>query len=647
MARFQYQPHFEPLFSEAATTSSAAQGDSGVVFRTRLLQYAALVAPVLVAATALTVEAAASSGDVPRAPLVTHAISVVGPVSVPLVFDTNWTPVYPDRLDRAKPRLEGFQVEPEFVPDVTNPVTPNSWTPRYPSRHIYRRPVEFPAWAAPSFVPDVTQPVTGIAWKASYPDFARKRTLAAAQRQALAWNTDTPAVVVERGGPNDSGILPRTKLLQYASVVGPVSITAVAGFDPQYLPPSVFPSRVPRKFKYAPYEPLHRVFIVPVEVPVMSWESYTGLEAVPVRRKGIHASRQTAWFFDRFDAPTVESFDPALKRPAAYFPDRIARKRLAEFQPFFWSTHTPAAVAETLVPGAASDSGVLRSPFVTHAVALVGPVWTAAPTPFDPALTPRVSYPSRLVRKFNRAIYVQYQPMFGVEVDVPVMAWEGYTNLYPGRVPARKRSTPPSFFWSTNTPAEAAPFDPALFPRGTYPDRVPSKKLHPSLAPFWWMDRFDAPAPPAFDPQYLPQAYYPARLDRKVTRQQGGRVGPAHVLPPFISEWKPTYPDRLVRTVVRQQAGHFGLSAVVPPLVSEWGPTYPVRTPRRIDQRNLPSGAVAPLVRTYRISLDSGLWTWTGSANTSLRWTGLVGGGTNTRLGFRLIVQDDEEDYFK
>jgi hypothetical protein len=160
------------------------------------------------------------------------------------------------------------------------------------------------------------------------------------------------------------------------------------------------------------------------------------------------------------------------------------------------------------------------------------------------------------------------------------------------------------------------------------------------------MDQFDAPA---FDPQYLPKVFYPDRVWPKkglnVSAQVAFFKDPATEFDPKFYP-QAYFPNRLDRIVSRQTAGQVGPVTIIPPLVTEWGPNYPVIVVRRVDSRNLPSGSVSPLIRNYVLVAETGIYLING-LDAGLFWSGAPGGGTNTRITFRLIVQDDEEDYFK
>jgi hypothetical protein len=732
MARWLYQQFVEPLH-DAGPTATAGVAEWAQPASRPIRAAARSVALLLLASTTFIVlpvaaaDAAAQgdSGTVQPTKVVQYE-SVVGPVSIPAVQELvpdYKVPVYPDRIPRSKQAPEGFTVEPYFVPDVTEPVTANSWTPNYPDRyrrnvfptaqqqtlawdsdksvfasnaalfgdsgqlypnrvvqyatltgptsvpaaafavfwnpvcpdrHTYRRTVEYKPYTQPEFVPDVTQPVAGIEWNPVYPERATRKNVPTAHNRSLFWNTDTPAapVTVQHWAP----IYPDRLVYRRPSDLS-------ASFAPNFVPDvtqpvagvgwnAIYPSRLGRKHRLAAYVWAQPHFGVEVDVPVMSWDGYTNLYPSKVYKKyrlqqvlnpqpldpntftvsaptgdpitfgdsgqingtllvqysfytapvgftppapfdpqyhprgtwpnyvfgkRIHVSEMPSWWMDGFDPPAP--FDSQYS-PRGSYPTVIFRKKIHPSQVPFWSMDrfdAPTSIPpnETVAFG---NTGGIAGSKVIHYTAITGPVNAfndPPPPPFDPQYFPWSVYPNRLYRKYNRGTYQQYQPLFGVIVDVPVMSWESYTSLYPSRLSRVKRVQPV---------LSVIPLDPTTFV-------------------------------PPFDPQYSPRLVFPDRLHRRVLRPLGTSVSPIEP-PPFDSQYKiyPVFPDRLHRKVNRTESGI----------------------------------AVEPFIRNYVLTCDTGVYLINGQ-DAILTWSGLVGGGTNSRITFRLLIQDDDyhEDIFE
>lgn len=574
------------------TTDSATFGDSGFIGALRLSQYESLIGPVSIATTSQFTEwwkPALQDRNVYRR--VADYRAYFAPEFVPDVTQPvraiEWNGTYPNVLLKKTfaTALHQSLAWSGFTPNPANdPSTDVSWKSAYPDRHTYRRSVEFPEPVGPSFVPDVTNLVTANSWEPKYPDRAIRKTLPTALQQALSWSTHTPAPAVDPGSVTfgDSGQIGPQVLLQYSSLFGPTSIPAPA----------------------PPFDPATSI-------------GWNGIYPDLTRsRAGLHSSKQSFWHFDRFAAPTV-----------------------------------------------------IPAPDLTQPV-----------------------YPNRLPAKFRLATYVWAQPMFGVEVDVPVQSWDSYTGLYhyqPQRKPVTQRQT--GFNWSGFTPTPVV-FDPVNAEWvAKFPDKVwPKTGLIIGAQQAFAFDRFQAPTPviapdliqpvypnrlfskyrigdleplhrifvvPVVVPAEVWDSYttlYPSRIDRKSRQQPTGYFSDtlyAGWSTPVVFDPQNypdvTYPDRLDRTVTRQQAGQVGPVVIIPPTIDGWSPIYPVIVVRRVDQRNNVGGTFAPLTRNYILTIGTGVYLISGF-DTSLRWSGQPGGGSNSRITFKFLIQDDEymEDMF-
>jgi hypothetical protein len=409
-----------------------------------------------------------------------------------------------------------------------------------------------------------------------------RKVVLTAHIRALFWNTDTPAAPVTTDSVTfgDSGQIGKSGTLQYQSITGPVSIPAAAApFDPSSgLPYSKYPDRIYRKFRLATYEPLHRVFGVITQTPVMSWESYTALYPSRLHRVNRVQPVSLVRVLDPSTFVEPQPFDPSLF-PRGSFPVAVASKKIhASRIPYWWMDRFDAP---------------------------------AAPA-FDIRHFPRGYYPDTLNRKFRSATYEPDHRVFSVITQTPVMSWEGYTNLYPSRTYRKVRVQPLLPVGSLDPSTFVAPaFDPATLPRVFYPDRISFKPRQHPAAFVSVLDgtTFNSP----LDPVYLSKVNYPNRFPARVLRPLGTTVAPVNPVPPFVTEWQFIGPDYIVRA----------------------------------EPRILPSGAIAPLIRNYILTCDTGIYLINGQ-DANLLWSGLVGGGSNTRITFRLIVQDDDynEDSF-
>jgi len=205
----------------------------------------------------------------------------------------------------------------------------------------------------------------------------------------------------------------------------------------------------------------------------------------------------------------------------------------------------------------------------------------AAPTDWRP------SAPDRVERaKYRLATYSPGQPMFGVEVDVPVMSWTGwFPDLVPGRRPivARTTFTQPIYL------ADVTVLAPASSWKGSQPDRVPGKLgLHASRQQAFGFDRFDAPDTVVVTALSWQRAQ-PDILPRLKRNTESSRyASPAHVpdvtQPVVALSWGPAYPDRIVRVrVAPERFQAFAFDRFDPPgtvAAPDWAwPVYPHAVP--------------------------------------------------------------------
>lgn len=267
--------------------------------------------------------------------------AVSGPVVVPAVVaaPTQFAPVYPDRV-YARPRLSPqiATVAPLHVPDVTQPVTPESWGPEYPDRVVRgRAPVlAGPLWVAPLYVPDVTQSVTALSWRASYPDrLFRVPSVTAASQPT--WTG--PAYVPDTTAPVDAlswrATYPDRLWTRLRSAEA--AWTTWAPRDPDAAPAAPelswrpqFPDRLWRSnpgasSRPAQAAPLH-VPDVTQPVPVLAWRAVAPDRVQRAKLVAVHR----AWFGPERDPGGVVD-DPTQDGSwRAVYPDRIwARSRTA------------------------------------------------------------------------------------------------------------------------------------------------------------------------------------------------------------------------------------------------------------------------------------------------------------------------------
>lgn len=267
---------------------------------------------------------------------------------------------------------------------------------------------------------------------------------------------------------------------------------------------------------------------------------------------------------------------PLARSHQAYTADRFDAPASTTAPDFSWQAIIPARIEP-------------RPPIHPRMVPnVVDPQWRA---PQEPAIFAswRPVYPERPVRKLSIAYTVWAQPHFGVEVDVPVMAWTGWyldppvtrrdrpaqtgastttppfvadvtvsspVSSWQGVYPATVRRTPPT---TTTTPevgplaiADVTDTSPTLGARAIYPDAVaPVKGLGAAQRAFVLDARWTTPtlaAAPA-----LAQPVYPDRVyGRPVPTSHPDWRAPEYILdvtvPAPTLSWAPTYPDRVTVT---------------------------------------------------------------------------------------------------
>lgn len=259
----------------------------------------------------------------------------------------------------------------------------------------------------------------------------------------------------------------------------PSTATAAAGGDGQLTAPRV-----------VQYEALAG----PVTSPAAVQATPTGWDGVfPVRLRGpARPTSDPAQAVAPLYVPDVTAVVPAgAWRPT--YPDRLSpsvRLAAAGQLALAWAPDTPTVVnVETGTT--AHDAGALGRPLVVQYVGHAGPVVVPVVAPAAPDRVAPV-YPDRVARPVvRRAAYTWAQPMFGVVVEVPVMAW---TGTAPDQIPRARpaveggRVEVPRYVPDVTAPVTALSW------KGTQADRVPAKPgllaaAHQAFA----FDRFQAP----------------------------------------------------------------------------------------------------------------------------------------------------------
>jgi len=697
----QYAAIVGPAFVASTSQVTAAQGESGSFSRLNRLQYAAIVGPELV------------------------------PSQFTPATNNSWNADFPDRHIYRRTAQFLAYAAPHFVPDVTQAVTPLSWEGSQPDRHIYRRTPEFRAYSAPNFVPDVTQPVTANSWAPEFPDRHKylrtpefrafnwthfEATYVATGHEARAiypsrhnlkhrsatynqsqaefgYEVDVPSLSWT-GRYLDPPVLSKRRLQTHGSI-GPVEFTAPVAPD---ITPSVYPSRVIKtKYLVALQQALGWSTFTPAEVAalegaggtfdatafyskVLQYTSVHGPVAVPVAPVAPEgASQGESGSFERayrlqyaavvgpgYVPVQAPAFDPATNpswrgqlpnRPKARYPLSIY---LDSQSMFGWEVDVPVMSWTGHYP-----DRIVRAKRKTHPQGYVSPVDAPAVPPPDFRFP---IYPHRLDRIYRRATYVQYQPEFGYEVDVPVMSWTGRYLEPPVRRKARLQGDwyQAPFSYEAATPAPDSSWEPR------FPSRVPWRKtLLTGQQLAWVMDRFQAPdvvVPSLTSPVYpsrhtrvyrratyaqsQPEFGYevdvpslswtgwylvpPTRRVHSVARNSGASA-PIHVpdvtAPVTALSWSPNYPSRIApkRSLnpAQQRAFQGDTKTTVGTVEFITTPTYPNALRRQTSAPQ--SFVIAPLIRNYRIDANSGVYLISGaSPEVILIWSG--GSGLVGRL---------------
>ena len=286
----------------------------------------------------------------------------------------------------------------------------------------------------------------------------------------------------------------------------------------------------------------------PVPAPDRSWSPSYPDRVWP--RRGLWASLQRAWAFDRYDAPTPISNTIGGADPS------VGSMRFRQYQSKFGPIYIPSA----------------------------------APA-FDAALQAHL-LPSVVLRaKVRGASQQMAEPIFGAVTDVPVQSWLNnvlYAAPAKQRVP-RPMTPHPSWFGPQLVADVTQPVT-ALSWLAKFADKVwPLRGLHASQQRTWVADQFDAPGAPVVTPLSW-RAKYPDRTTYAKLRAVEfltPSAQPWHV--PDVTHavtalsWKPNYADRvpplrgLLAALQRAyQADRFDEPFVVPaPSIAAMLATYP------------------------------------------------------------------------
>lgn len=278
---------------------------------------------------------------------------------------------YPAALAaRRAPDRPTAAVQPIYLADVTVAAPALSWRPQYatdPSLHVGRRAQQGQQPSAPAFVPDVTQPVAALSWEATYPDrLARPSGHALRPAAGVAdppANVAPPELGWQRIQPD--AVVRAKRLVEAPPAVAPLYVADVTvpvptrSWAPTYpdaaravrvqpaLHAAVFRDRFDapgavvtpdlswqraqpdalvrrRRLADAP-QPTAPIFVpdATAPAPALAWKG-TQPDRVPARL-GLHAARQLAFAFDRFDPPGTIAV-PALVAPV--YPAAVGRTRV-------------------------------------------------------------------------------------------------------------------------------------------------------------------------------------------------------------------------------------------------------------------------------------------------------------------------------
>jgi len=532
---------------------------------------------------------APSSTDILFRPYYVQYQAIAAPVlAIPeaeVITADKWLPEYPDRLDWL-PTPEGLSVTPVYIPDVTDPAPPLSWASTYPDR-LERIPTPEGHFVEPTYVPDVTDPAPPLSWKATYPDKIDRAPTPEGYFTEPAYVPDVtdpaPPLSWKAVYPDQINKAPTPEGYSVGSLF-PIAEAAPA---PELSWKPVYPDVLNRPVTVRNY------FVAPIYVPdvtdptpLLSWEPQ-----YPDRTPGYPT-------FDYLSPASARSIEP----PAPEVPveadaggfiggDQIRPPRQIQYQ----------ALAAPVV--AIPDAGA-QAPTLIKAV-----------------------YPDRIYRKHPLAVYTWGQQHFGVEVEIPVEAWEG---TYPAQVVRVKRNTPattmvapleppappppaPDLSWQpeypdillkpksriatngyvTEVPSQLGDPPPPVVPELSwepqYPDRLDRKGLHASYQTAWTADKFEPPVAPAgtadaAGPIGGDLVYRPRHIQYQ---SMTGPVATAPFVPPPAPELiRPTYPDRIYRkyplAVYTWGQQHFGVEVEIP--VESWESTYPAIAPKRVTK---------------------------------------------------------------
>lgn len=340
---------------------------------------------------------------------------------------------------------------------------------------VYARPrtVDYRSGpTVPVFVPNVT--IDPLTWDPTYPDQVPRRTLPTSAHPAFSVAPFQPPASFASGGQIIATGSIRT-LLQYQALSAPL-FAALAGSGDLGVPPlSVYPSRV--------------------------------------ERPSFHSSRQQAWAFDKFTAPTAPTV-PDIQPAQSPMPVRRPYRQAVyeRLEPIFGYV-VPVPVM--------SWTGVYLDPPVRRAVRFQ-PEPKPFPIDYDTTINPPAplfswtpEHPDRLDRPKSRI------HLFAARTDA----------LY---VPEVTTGAAPALSW-----------------KGQYADRVPAKRaLRTGQHPAFFFDRFAAPTP-----VIAPDMAAPVYVNRVYGRPPNTHH-PSLIAPEFVPdvtnpvggiEWLAIYPDRIDR----------------------------------------------------------------------------------------------------